>query len=413
MSAREPTPALRAVCDLGLRIDDLPAELRDRVEGLAAEVRASPDQEAAWTPIYSHSVTLVRDVLVHLETAVETLQREMLELDPNELRQRLSSSQRDEDKGPAEAQSALQEVERDWTDRIGRQSEHVLEGCLAHAKTALPITEAPSETGGLTLAIDETAWVQFAGYVARCCDEWTSNVTRDADQDAARAVDRVARGHGATGVRAPDAAEEVRCEGRLPTPPPVKNADVPTTMAALFQYIRSNIMTVGIFGTVIGVVVALAAKAGGGEGGVQGGGSMLFRGGLIIALFPIIVAAGIVVARRQRERIRVRALEDHHKAVASFLKTEVEKALGRHRKALERYLKHRMGDFRAAFDDLWQVEVLAKLGARSSDADAQIREAKLAHAKLGEQAQRLRSMKSRMSDNLLIDLRRRLAELGG
>lgn len=405
---REPAPPLKAVLDIPIRFPDAAPELLESVGELA---KRSREGEPDWPAIYESATEIVTRLVEGMDGQVEDLQRRLLDLDPNELRQRLTAAPRREvERKKADAAAALSAVEREWMDRAARQADYVVESCVAHAKGALQLEERSAQTGGIALAVDGPAWAQFTGYVSRCCDQWCESARKGIDEDAARALASAAAALGGASRR-PDDSGAPPSEGQLGSEPPVKNADVPSTMGALLSYVRSNIMTVGIFGTVIAVVIALVGRFTGEASSSMSGGSMLMRGGLVIAVLPLVLAAGIVAARKQRERLRARAIEDYEKAVQAFVKAEVERAAQKQRKAVERWVKARVAAWSGALDALWQDTVEPRLRGDDDRAQKALVDARLEHQKLQDQLQRLRTLRSQASGNLLVDLRRRLAEL--
>jgi hypothetical protein len=410
----EPAPPLRALLDVPLRFA-IAAPLAAELQGLSQTVRQTPP-DGAWADVYARAIEIGEALARDADARIEDMQRKALSADdPNETRQRLSQGpRRDAERARADAKGALQKALREWIDRSKRQFEHVSTQCLETAGKTMQLDESPTHAG-IALAIDKPWAAQFAGYVGRCCEEWTRNVTTGADGALATAASGATAAAveklRAAAVRAPATAAAPSTDARVGSDLPSKEVDVPSTGAALLHYVRSNVMAVGIFGTVLAVAVALAGKLSG-EGESHGSpNTMLLRGGLILAVLPFSVVFGLKAARRQRAALRDKAIAAQRQAVQGYLKSEVEKALERHRKALERWMTARSDEWATAVDRWWEEAIEPKLADADAAGVEAMRELKLQQAKMTEEQTALRTFRSQLTQSLLFDLRKRQREL--
>jgi hypothetical protein len=414
LTATEPGPPLRAVLDVPLRFA-IPAELSAEVQTLSRTVRQTgPDGD--WPAVYATAIQIAEALLEDVDGRLEEMQRRALTTeDPNEVRQRLSQGPRREaERGRTEAKAAVQKTAKEWVERSKRQLEHVSTQCLETAPKALPVKEEPTDAG-ILLRVDPPGYVQFTSYVGRCCEEWTKNVTGGAESAIAAGVSSatapVVDKRKAAAVGAPSTLAAPSADLRLAAEPPSKEADVPSTVSALMQSVRSNIMAVGIFGTVIAVAVAMIGKVSGEEGGGRSPNTMLMRGGLVLAILPFSIFFGLRAAKKQRAILRDNAIAAHNQATQAFVKTEVDKALERHRKQLERWLTTRAEEWATAIDRWWDEAVESRLVEADGAGIEAMREAKLQQAKMTEEQTALRTFRNQLGQNLLFDLRKRQREL--
>jgi hypothetical protein len=411
----EPAPPLRAVMDIPLRLGDVSPATNSKVSTLSARVgQTAPDGD--WPAVYADAVSIVEQLVGELDAKVEEVQKELLGLDdPNEVRQRVTQGpRRDAEKARSDAKTALQRVTKEWTDRAKRQLDHVQEQCTSSAAKSMMVTEEPAKAG-VKLGVDRTWWAQFSGFAARCCDEWTRNATTGAEQALAKAVSEstasiVERTKGRP-VKPPATQADPRNEAQLKDELPEKEADVPSFAAALGGYVRSNIMAVGMFGTMIAVVIALAGRFFGSDDGASARpNTMLVRGGLLLAVLPIVLFLGIRAARKQRDVQRDKALTQHRQAVRAYVDKELRAALEKHRGALERWIAARGEAWAGALDAWWDEAVEPALARTTEAANEALKDLRVQQTKLQEKQSSLRTLKSQIGGNLLFDLKRRQRE---
>lgn len=414
----EPAPPLRAVLDLPLRTTGIATEASNRIAALNETVRATP-KDGDWTTVYEIAIGIVEAVADHADARLAELQRSALEMeDPAEVRQRtVEGPRREADRVCTEVKGAIQRVERDWTERSKRQLDHVLEKCLESGGKSLQTTEEASGTG-LKLRVDAAWWAQFLGYIGRCCDEWTRNVTTGLDQDAAAAVRAGTAGLLSTsagkGVPEPELQPAPATEARVTEDPPEKEAEVPNRGAALLRYIRSNVMSVSMFGTMFAVVIGIVFQFTGDHDGQPSArpiSTIYVRGGLLMLVLPIVTFLGLRAGTKQRETSRAKAVEQHRQAVQTYLKTVLDKVLERHRKALERWIHARTESWTAQVETFRQDVLTPVLAEGSTAAAAAVKDLKLQQAKLMEEQNALKTFRNQVGQNLLFDLRKRHREL--
>lgn len=404
---------LRALLDLPLRFK-VPPAFSERIDGLATSVAQAKSRDD-YGAIYKSAVDLVEELVRELDGTIEQMQREGLRQDdPNDLRQRIAGAPRKEaERARTEAKTALQKAHKEWVDRTRRQLDHVTTQCMEAAATP-EMTEANTDDG-VKLGVESRWWKEYAAYVVTCCEEWTRNVVEKAD-DAYRktvtsAVAPALQHTSQRGVASPDAASAPSVDTKISSDTPAKDVEIPTTLGALLQSVRSNVMAVGIFGTVVVVIISIAGNAFGKGTSSSSSYTMLARGGLILAVLPFSIVFGLKAAKKQRASLREKALVAHKQAIGAFVKAEVDKALERHRKTLERWLTTRGEAWANAIDKWWDGEVEQALARYEAKAIDVVRDARLSQAKFTEELGAVRAFRSQLAQNLLFDLRRRHREI--
>jgi hypothetical protein len=102
---------------------------------------------------------------------------------------------------------------------------------------------------------------------------------------------------------------------------------------------------------------------------------------------------------------------DQREATAKAIVDTVERQVEAHRVTLERWSQRRVDDWGAAADR-WMVDVvqpnLAELDAVAAE---QARLARVAQGQLTEELGALKAARTQLSQNLLVDLKRRLRQL--
>jgi hypothetical protein len=420
----EPSAALRSLVDLPLKTT-LSAASVESLRGLGEETRKAKARED-WSAVYASGVTILEGIVAEVDANLEELQRKILHSDdPNDAKNRIAGvPRREAERGRNDARAALQRVGKEWVERSRRQLERVTTQCLESAQS-IAIKEKETHDG-VELSTDPAWWSQYVGFVGRCADEWTSSFTSGAEesfasQTAAAISPALAHASGQS-VAAPPSLAPPENEARLPLETPSKELEIQGTAAALLQSVRSNVMAVGIFGTVLVVVVTLVDKIPGltaGVGAAHGTGpethsapnSMMMRGILILAVLPFSIIFGLKSIAKQRAAVRAKGIAAHRTALQSFLKLELERALERHRKVLERWLSQRAELWSTAIDRWWETHVETKLAEYEQQSVTTIRELKLQQGRMSEELSALKTLRNQLSQTLLFELRRRLREL--
>jgi hypothetical protein len=418
----EPSAALRSLIDLPLKTS-LSAASAESLRGLGEETRKAKAREE-WSAVYASGVTILEGIVAEVDASLEDLQRKILHSDdPNDAKNRIAGlPRREAERGRNDARAALQRVGKEWVERSRRQLERVTTQCLESSQSlAIKEKETPE---GVELSTDPAWWSQYVGFVGRCADEWTSSFTSGAEegfasQTAAAISPALAHASGQS-VAAPPSLAPPENEARLPLETPSKDLEIQGTAAALLQSVRSNVMAVGIFGTVLVVVVSLVDKIPGLTAGSAHGtapenhsapNSMMMRGILILAVLPFSIFFGLKSIAKQRAAVRTKGIAAHRTALQSFIKLELERALERHRKVLERWLAQRAELWSTTIDRWWESHVEPKLAEYEQQSVTTIRELKLQQGRMSEELSALKTLRNQLSQTLLFELRRRLREL--
>jgi hypothetical protein len=399
----EPTPAFGAVLDLPIRYRISPG-LSDKVSALGAAARAAPD---AWPAHYEAAIGLVDACIAELSSSAEAIQARLGAADdPNELKQRLAAGpRRDADRALADAKASLAKAHREATERLRRQAQHVREQCVGQVGGSLAIV-VRNTTDGIHVTADPAWWGQFTGYITRCCDEWSLQFSEAHEPGFAASFSSlvaVGPARGAAPV-SPAASPPSLARPALSEPPGGKEVEVPSHGAALGGYLRSHLMSIGIVSSVVMAGVALVP---GGTGAV----TTAIRGLILLAFLPLLSVFAWRGAAQQRDRLRRKAVADQREATAKAIVDTVERQVEAHRVTLERWSQRRVDDWGAAADR-WMVDVvqpnLAELDAVAAE---QARLARVAQGQLTEELGALKAARTQLSQNLLVDLKRRLRQL--
>ncbi len=411
----EPTPPLRAALDIALRFD-LEPPIDALIAKLSETVRTTSG-DADWRPVYDEAIAVVERAVEMVSTRLEATKAEALAVEePALIKQRIvAEPKKGFERVRGDLRTRLQDVARRWAERSKRQQEHVLENCQQAVEAGLSLSEQPT-AHGIDLTIDPTWWAQFGGHVVRCCDEWTRVTCQGADAEFQSTYEQCVLGTADAGKaerpKPPATLPEPRNEGSLAMVGlPVHQAEVPSMGGALMHSMRSNVMTIGIAGTMFVAVFALVGQLIG-SGGGTGPNRTMVRGGLLLAALPVSAFFGWRSAKHQRSAMLRKATQSQEKNAKSFIRTELGKALDRHRRALERWLQDRQNDWTSVADAWWDAVAEPALQAREEEALAVIREQKLVAARLSDDVSNLRRTRDDLAGRLLFDLKRRRRELG-
>ena len=99
-----------------------------------------------------------------------------------------------------------------------------------------------------------------------------------------------------------------------------------------------------------------------------------------------------------------KAVEAQTQAFKTFMKTEVGKALERHRQALERWLSAQLDTRLKALEKQVELAVERAISVKEQEAQGKIRELKMRQARLNDEMSNKRSFKNNLSGRLLVDL---------
>lgn len=407
----EPTPPLRAVLDLALR-HALPPDLDARLGALDTRVRDAGDT-GDWPAIYRDALAILEDFLVRHGARIDALQAQVhAGEDPNELKQRLvQGPKRDSERILAEVKAELARVAKDWNERGGRQAEQVEAQLQEDGRRSLALVETP-QSDGVAIGVERAWWDQFSGHIGRSNDTWTAQYVRATDDALRRALAplvtiALARGQAPAD---PPALPGPTAPCPLGEPPEPRFAEIPSFASALGASVRTHLMAATMLTSVAGGVFAVVAFAGGGNASA---GSMLLRGGIIVVMLPVLLGVGVVAAMSQRTKLGAKAQLAQREAVSKLLHAAIAGATDRHRKALDRWTNDRAGQWQAAVGRWWQAVGEPRLAEAEAAANAAAKDARQQQAQLQEELGQLKMARNQLQQNLLVDLKRRLREVGG
>lgn len=405
----EPSQHLRSLLDLPLRFP-LPPPITSAINGLGSRLRPQASSRD-WQEVYASAIAILQDLLADLDGRLDAFQHQALAVeDPNEVRQRLSQvPRREAERLRAEAKSNLQKILYENAARAKRQEDEVLVPAIEKALKA-PEILAQSTKKGLSLEVATTWWDEFCRYVERCSEEWTRTYVGQMEYaisttvlSAVRAIHAVVPSTTTERLVAPDPPQIMEPGARCSSGVPTTLVEIPSAAAALLQSVRSNLMVVMMFGSVVATIVGvLLAK-------VSNKAELTAK--LMVAAIPVVVAVGIMGVRKQQRLAREKAVSSQLSATQGYGRAEAGRVFMRQRRALEKSETTRVELWTAALDRWWDQAVEPALGSADSQATDQARDLRLRQGKLQEEMAGLKAMRSQLGQNLLFELRRRLRDL--
>lgn len=420
--SQDPIKALRDLPDLPIKHPEQTQGLKDRFEALEARVQEARVQEgAAWGPLYEEGVGLVEGLLAVVRAREESLEQEIQGLEA----QRAAASAVSVSAGPAshqEARVVLDALESDlerhglklWERRLKSQQEELLTKLMQDAEQKLLLEEEPL-SGQVELRVEGAWWAKFEQHVEAHAAVWREQVSAGAAQSMGeRCALRCEELRELGLAPLPEVAQPAAPAGAMAfvgTKPPVKRAEVPGMAEGLFVFMRSNLMTVGILGSLVGALLIFAEKVLGFGGLGAGTSAMALRGGLLLVALPPLCVAGWFAARKQRVKLRTRAVEELRREVLGFVQSEINRALERERRALWLWVTTHHEDWKREIK-AYDRSVVGKLVRESrSQASQQGRQASQLQRQLQREQRQLQSLLTKLQDTTLLELKRRAREL--
>lgn len=377
----DPGATLRGFIDLPLRYP-LEPELTGSINAFAAEARLHP-VDADWIPVYARAVQVAEAALSSVDRRLEDLQRRALTIeDPSDARNRIAQvPRRDADRARIEVKAEIQRALRDWSDRLRRQHEHVGSGCGPLLRQDHLVKESPSGRDVL-IALNPQWWQDFSNYVGQCCEAWSQNAIVGVDREVGSAVQR-------------GLSPLVRRYGSLEGPPAF-----PAPAIDLNFDVHVDEHEVEVPGTAAHLLRAAAGFAGAVASMNPLGGLRALQAGV-----------SFVELQRGQSMRREQAVTAWRETAVAQIRTDLERVLDRHRRALERWTTRRCEQWFVAIDRWWDARVEPHFAVADRDAVEAVRELKLQHSRIQEEISGLRSLRNQLSQTVLFDLRRRLREL--
>jgi len=140
---------------------------------------------------------------------------------------------------------------------------------------------------------------------------------------------------------------------------------------------------------------------------------MAVRGAMLMLAMPPLLIAGYFAARRQRARLRLKAVEDQRREVLSFIQSELNRALERERRVLWSWVTSLHEDWKRVLKEYDRREIGRLMREAKTQASQQGRQASQKLRQLQREQRALQSLGARLQDTLLVELKRRQRELGG
>lgn len=394
--------ALQDLFDLALRSDvPMDAALREAIDHLADRASTLAPDAAEWREVVAGSVEALVTLLAGMDDEIRALQARLVDLEEQRQAGGPAAHRREADTVRGNARGALAGVIKKWVDRSHRQKDHVQQECVAATRDAL-VLAVQTDGRRLAVGVDEGSWARIDDYVRRCCDRWTETTASGVEAELAKALAATLQSIAAltaSGSQPRPAADSgPRNDAALGPLDPPASVELSALGSLLMRDVRSNIMAVGLFATVLGSVRLF------------GGGSV--RPYLYLLALPPLLAFGWFGARRQQRRERERAEETQRRAAGTLLQTRLDRALTRHRAALDRWLNGRGDQWQRAVDAWWASHLDLALQQQDRERAEETRALRLEQAQVQERLNPLRTLRSQLAQRQLTDLRRLEKRLG-
>ena len=391
---------LQTLLDLPLKAD-IPPAFAQQIDALRGQISQRPDEALAH---HQQAIALVEGLVAHLDGELEALQRAALsQEDPTELKQRIAGGpKREAEKLRGELRQQLGRVVKEWVERAGRQRTYVARECQEILSRELTLTTTKTHAH-----LEETFFPRFSGFVLRAAQTWTARTLEEVEAALQEQVRAYLVRLGSLTDGSQPRLEPLRAPAtELYLKAPLEGGaalELPGMGTVLMQTIRSNLMAVGILGTVAGGIIGLL--------GFQGG--LNARSLLYLVALPPIGALAYLGARKERHELTKKRLEDLRQKAHSELKSQLESGLAHHRGALARCVDARGQTCLQAAEAHYEQSVQPKLDALEAQANNAAKELRLLQTRASEQQSTLKSFRSQLAQTLLFELRRQHRELLG
>ncbi|PJB45758.1 MAG: hypothetical protein CO108_06755 [Deltaproteobacteria bacterium CG_4_9_14_3_um_filter_63_12] len=408
-ASAEPSKVLLGLFNLPLQ-QELPEPFVEALEELrqrTTQLTRDGVEQASWLPVYDEAIEVLVFLGEELKEDLRRLQQELLEAeDASELKRRLvQDPRREADEAKRSVRESLQKTMREWVDRNKRQMDHVGKNCQEVFEKKFRLDERPTSTG-IEMAMPDGLWDDYCQYFKECCQTWIKNTTQGVEVAFAQNVNT-----GAAPLRTigrpeifcpPDTtppSNRVGIEGAKPAPEVLA---IPGRGKLFGQYIRSNIMSVGMFGMLVGSMLAMFGwKVGSGT----------IRAALIAALLPISIIFGALGVKRQRQELSEKAVADQKKKISGTTDKAVKARLDEQRQALDRWINARLTVWSNTTDQYWKDQIEPHF----SELEAAAKKATIDHTiwrnSLNDKMNALRTLGARVNGTTLPELRARQRDI--
>ena len=400
-----PIASLSLFRDLPLKVQ-LPPDLERQVKALAERPQAtlSPTD---WPAYIDEAVALTTRCVDHCESEMSRLTEQRFSMpDPNALKQRLiGDPRRQVDQLLQGLKQKLANEKQEWARRVAKQMSDV--ATTLDQQIDSLVMSRHDEEEGLAFTPDAKWLRDFEGWKVAVFDKWASHLAPLLQSKTTQLIQPEI-----------DGIREILDEPlvvALPTPSPmplpmgrdqakeyVEKVPTPTAFEAFFELFKGNLATVSmIAGMVIIPVVSdlMSAAAAHIKAMIMG---------VIVA--PILGFAALQ-AKGMRRKIITTGEEKARQNLRKAIATEAKAELDRFKPDAERYSAAYCNTAQSAALAVIEPTIARSVDRREQRAAADLAKAHMSGERLQELTGTLRQVKTQLTGQLLVDLKRRQLEL--
>jgi hypothetical protein len=381
--------------------------------GLVARIKALADKPlapltgSAAKDFVEEAITLATDCLAHLDAEMKRLTEAKFSApDPNTLKQRLlADPRRQADQIVNSIKQRFGNEKQEWVRRVAKQLNDVQTG-LDQQHDSLEVKEVPK--GASVVLVPEPEWLRaYDAWRGESYSRWGAHLTSVLPGKMRKAIEGDIQilsqllgkpvappEHPASPFRPPagrDNAKEF-----------LERFDVPTAFEAFFDSFKERLNTVAMIAglVVIPVIGSLMHTA-----------STEIRAAVMGSTLVPVIAFSVFQGRKHRKKLHSGNHERAKSALKKQLAQETKNELDRFKLDAERYTAAYCSAAQQAVGTSLEQEVARHFEALEKQVATDLAAAQLEADRLMDQLGVARQLKGSLSSQLLLDLRRRLAEL--
>ncbi len=353
---------------------------------------------AEWIKLYEELIEHLSPVKADLEEQIGAIK--LLEAgreQDREIEERIfKRPQRRAEQAKRALLDLLKQVQEEFRARLKRQQGYAQEGFFEAILDSVEIDKLP-QPKGLHLELSPKRWRALSDYLAQVCDEWLRTLSERIRAACLRRTEkqmRILEEMSGQAFAPPSFEQLPRNTGQLAEQlRPQRDLQLPGQLKALTQYIRSNLMSVGMVAMPLFAVLTLF------ELKIS---STTIRGAMIAALLPIILIFGFFATRQQRREKRQRVEEEFEAEVALKIKRETKAAFVKEQQECERWIKRYIEAWKNALEAYWERVLLPLLEGLEREATERVKENKQDRSKSDSSQKRLEPLQKLFKDKLLV-----------
>jgi len=297
----------------------------------------------------------------------------------------------------------LQRVARDQLEETRLQFEELLDEAVDATRSNIA-TVARRTRDEVAIEIDGAWWRELATCTAARAESCRAEVGRCTDHLFSKRCE-------AFQTRLRELVPTFAVSPPAPSKPPVVDVakvlsafplgnrvvDLPSWNSMLWQHVRQNLSLVGIAAAVIAVATAI-------ERADRGDSHSLASAVLMVAWLPLSVAIGARSVRVRRRRALENAVHGQEQTLRNQVRTELQRALERLRKRLERWTTRRSEEWIAAAELAIALSAEPLLDAHENERRAAQLARKRGQARLVAELSAVRTLRNRIASQFKLDL---------